>query len=575
MSTNDVFSEPTGPSSGASERKRTVTFFLVAVSCVAITALAAFVRRPAAIEEYGKMGQEFYAAFDPTTATSLEVFAYDTKNGVQEFSVQRQDNGRWVIPSHYDYPADAVEKLAKTAASMIGIKRGAMVTRWAADHARYGVVDPDQQQMAVKDLEGAGKRIRLRGEDDATLTDLIIGNKAEDKPGQYFVRKPEEDEVYIADLDIDLSTKFADWINTDLLELDAFDLRHVTLNNYSFDELQGTLTNSVQTTLNRDTGSDPWKMDGLNEETEEVNTDAMRESVNTLADLKVVGVVPKRKGLTPELRVDVKSLSSPVELQVLQQELLSRGFLLQPKEGGARDELSLLGREGELLAASDKGLSYRLYFGRAFAGSQKDLELGLDKASDAKDEADKADDGKQEDKKADDNADKAGVTDEDAAEADKSTEGETETDAPGEKPGRYIFVRVEFDKQYLGDEPVKPVEPEKPAELEEPAEEGEEAKKEEAETEEAKTENADTEGDEPQEDPVEKARQEYEAAKSKYDADLATYQVELDEYNKKVEEGQKKAEEMNRRFAEWYYVIAGESYDKLHLSRRCGQSQRA
>ena len=35
----------------------------------------------------------------------------------------------------------------------------------------------------------------------------------------------------------------------------------------------------------------------------------------------------------------------------------------------------------------------------------------------------------------------------------------------------------------------------------------------------------------------------------------------------KIKEGKEKAEEFNRRFAEWYYVVPGESFEKLDLTR--------
>ena len=119
----------------------------------------------------------------------------------------------------------------------VGIKRGAMVTRWPSDHARYGVVDPETDSVNVDEIEGIGRRLTLRGNEDAVLASFIIGKKVEDEDGQYYVRHPGEDETYIAELNISLSTKFTDWVNTDLLDIDSFDVRRVDLNDYSFDEI--------------------------------------------------------------------------------------------------------------------------------------------------------------------------------------------------------------------------------------------------------------------------------------------------------------------------------------------------
>lgn len=192
--------------------------------------------------------------------------------------------------SHHDYPADAEERLAKTAASIIGIKRGAMVTWWETDHSRYGVVNPKQDALNVDEVEGVGKRIMLRGESYNVLADYIIGNGVDGSNDEYYVRHPEEDEVYIAKLDIDLSTKFTDWIETDLLDVDSWDVREIVANNYSFDELKGQITNREVTALSRKTSSDDWKLDGLKEEIEEVNKDTVRDMVNAIGDLKIAGV---------------------------------------------------------------------------------------------------------------------------------------------------------------------------------------------------------------------------------------------------------------------------------------------
>ena len=113
--------------STANEWKTTYWFLGGALAFLAITGAAEWANRPAAIKEFGRVGEEFYSDFvDPTLATSLEVFVFDADAvKPKEFRVERLDNGRWVIPSHHNYPADAEEQLAKTASSVIGIKRGA------------------------------------------------------------------------------------------------------------------------------------------------------------------------------------------------------------------------------------------------------------------------------------------------------------------------------------------------------------------------------------------------------------------------------------------------------------------
>ncbi|MGM0486239.1 MAG: hypothetical protein ACQESR_05690 [Planctomycetota bacterium] len=681
------------------DSRRTLTFVAVAGVCLVITGIIEWSSRPANIEEFGRLGEKFYPEFtDPTRATSLEVYAIDTENvRPLEFRVEQLPNGRWVIPSHHNYPADAEEQLAKTAASIIGVERDAMVTRWEADHAELKVVNPKQEAFQAGDVEGVGKRIILRGENDAVLADYIIGKEADAggqaEEDQYYVRRPDEDEVYIARLNIDLSTRFVDWVDTELLDVEAMDIREITVNDYSFDEMRGQVTNREISTLTRDGSADPWGMKELEDETKEVDEEALRETVNAVAGLEMVGVRPKQKGLTPDLKLDRDALKSQDDLNRLQSDLMAKGFLLQPRESGDPDDLRLLAREGEMALGASDGLYYQLHFGRTFTGSQEELEIGLS-SSDGEDDDEDATSGK------DAGSEEAGS--EDTKKADSETDGDSEegdeedAESDSGKPGRYVFLRVEFDKRYV-DEPVKPEEPEEPAELNQAAESKEEdtdqtkknatpkepANKENdsdesdgqsddasdepsddeppadsdeasdepsddespddsdeasdepsddeppAESDEASDEPSDDESpdesdeasDEPSDDEspdesdeasddesdsdsdaesdeasaeesgesdgdpesdeesskkedtakteeaLAKARAEYQEAMQEYEAKLKQYESELKEYNEKIENGKEKAEELNRRFADWYYVIPGESYDKLRLSR--------
>ena len=565
----DSASSKTGQKSNAmaspSQSQRTMIFVVAAVGCLAVTGLFEAMNRPASIEEYGKMGQEFYPEFtDPTEATSLTVSVIDQDEVKPlEFSVKQASNGQWVIPSHHDYPADAADQLAKTASSIIGIKRGAMISRWESDHAKYGVVDPVTDSVSVDQLQGIGKRITIGGPNDTTLASYIVGKKYENSEDQYYVRHPNEGETYIAELDINLTTKFGDWVNTDLLDITSGDVLRLDLNDYSFDEIRGTITGNVQSVLARKTSSDDWALEGLDEETEQVKESSVTETLNTLANLEIVGVRPKQPGLTADLQIDRDALTSQRDLDRLSNDLLSRGFILQPNKEN-QELLELISREGEMFVGAQDGLLYRLYFGRAFTGSNEDLEIGMT-STDEEQEADENPDGSEE---------------------------ESEAAAPSGKPGRYVFVRVNFDPTLLGDVLTKPDEPTEPAEIKELqekiaaaalAEETQETSTESNEAEPANPETAaedkndesndaasadDETGEqaaeeESDEQKLSRLQQEFAAAQTAYQTALAAYE----DYTKKIDDGKAKSEDLNRRFALWYYVIAGDSFDKLSLDR--------
>ena len=68
---------------------------------------------------------------------------------------------------------------------------------------------------------------------------------------------------------------------------------------------------------------------------------------------------------------------------------------------------------------------------------------------------------------------------------------------------------------------------------------------------------------ESEEEKLARLQEEFTAAQAAYQTEQAAFE----EYQQKIEEGTEKAVELNRRFAKWYYVIPGESYDKLSLDR--------
>ena len=144
-----------------------------------------------------------------------------------------QKDGKWVIPSHYDYPADAKQRLVDTATGVIGLTKDSIRSDRVEDQEAFGVVDPlDPKSTSLK---GIGKRVTLKDASDKVLADFIIGNEVKDHPDQRYVRVPGQKRIYGVNVKVDLSTRFADWIETNLLKLDAARVRKVVIDHKSFD----------------------------------------------------------------------------------------------------------------------------------------------------------------------------------------------------------------------------------------------------------------------------------------------------------------------------------------------------
>ena len=77
------------------------------------------------------------------------------------FRSKSNNNGIWTIPSHRDYPADGMDRLSKTAAGVIGIKKDEFRSDNPTDHEALGVIGPlDEIETSLK---GRGQRVTIKG----------------------------------------------------------------------------------------------------------------------------------------------------------------------------------------------------------------------------------------------------------------------------------------------------------------------------------------------------------------------------------------------------------------------------
>lgn len=509
------------------ETTRTLTFVGIAVAALVAALVTDRTSQPTELTGYENVGEEFYPDFsDPTQAQSLRVVSYNEDSAtLKVFNVEFKD-GVWKIPSHHDYPADAEAELAETAASLVGVVRGALESRRKSDHERFGVIDPLDESNT--NLKGRGQRLTLSKEGGTPLVDFIIGKAVPDQPNEYYVRKVDEDSVYRTKLKVDLSSEFSDWIEPDLLKVERDRLVEIIVNKYSIDERQRRIVNRELSTLTRKKSTDPWELEGLNKATEKLNTADVNQMINTLDDLKIQGIRPKPTGIAQELKKSGSLRLNPIDFVDLQ----SKGFILASDPQGNQQ---LVSNEGEVIAATNQGVVYSLYFGEIFTGSALDIEVGNS--------------GKKEDKKSEEKA----KTPESADAKTPEKKADEKSDTGALQTSRYLFVTVSFDPSFIGDPPQKPVEPQKPAD---PKDKTATDKQENDKKEEAK--------------PAEKTgpAAEYDIALKKYQSELKTYEKQLKEYDDKVVKGNELVQKLNERFADWYYVISANSFETLRMSRK-------
>ena len=349
-----------------SETRKTLTL----VGVAAVLLLLAWRTAPGKVnpEAFDDVGEPFFGDFeDPNAATTLEVIEFNEETGTAKpFKVTFEGNV-WTIPSHHNYPADGKDRLAQTAAGLIGIRKDGLRSNNAADHEACGVVDPLDE--TTSSLAGRGERVTVKNTSGQVLADLIIGKATGEEDNLHFVRVPGQKRVYVSRLDLDISTSFADWIETDLLKVEKDDIDKVIIKDYFINERTRRVVERGEIVLSEDDGT--WTAAKIRS-SEEVNSTKMDDLLRGIDELSIVGVRPKPEGLTRSLQ------RSGEDIPISQEALLS----LQSKGFYFTRDGSLLSNEGELEVETAKGVTYILRFGEVLYGTDEAVTAGTDSSDD-------------------------------------------------------------------------------------------------------------------------------------------------------------------------------------------------
>ncbi|MCH2130729.1 MAG: DUF4340 domain-containing protein [Pirellulaceae bacterium] len=360
----------------------------IALAAAAILTMAAISIRPdpPGIPVNSQIGEFLFPEFeDPLAAKNLEVVRYDEElASLQDFKVA-EINGMWSIPSHNNYPADAENQMRDAATIVTDLEILGVATELANEHELYGVIEPADEIEAGQG--GVGTLIAVQDEKGKDLARLVVGKKVRGNEEQRFVRRANQDIVYVVKIDPDkLSTKFEDWIETDLLDINTWDVKEILIKDYS---VQTTPTfpprisyvERMQMRLSLENSSD-WNLEELLEDRdgeliptellsdEELNSDRLREAKDAFDDLKIVDIERKPPGLTKELRAESDFMQDNDNLK----SLLQRGFY--PVDLQQDGQLDLLSNDGEVLVRTDDGVEYVLRFGQITASLESGDDAG-------------------------------------------------------------------------------------------------------------------------------------------------------------------------------------------------------
>jgi hypothetical protein len=501
---------------------------MVFVGAATLAGLIAWISQPVPPAPPASGGAQIFPPFEATDANRFKIVQYEEQLGELNTFEVAKENGRWVIPSHDNYPADAAEQLKNIAGLFVELKAvGPPMTMNRDDHELYGVREPEK---GAADPKGFGRLVTISDKADRPLVELIVGKKAEsnasagemgEQKEYHFVRRVGQDPVYVVEMSLAaLTTKFEEWIERDLLNLNPLDVAKLDLRDYSIvpvgdpnDPTSRTmaLLRRMDTLASWNATENNWSLEkmtiyrgndaleGQLADDEELNKAKLDGVKTAIDDLKIIDVERKPQALADALKDDKLARD-----RAAVQELGEHGFFVMPGERGSQPQI--LGSNGGLRITMKDGVQYALNFGNAKGAEKGD-----------------------------------------------ST-----------KLNRYLMITAQLDESML---PKPELEPE-PATVEPPADEpassesGDEEEADDAPQEQAEGEKAADEKAEPDEKAADDA-----AAVKERERVKKENQRKLDAYQEKRRQAEGRVAELNARFGNWFYVVSDDMYKKVQLGR--------
>lgn len=491
---------------------KTLVFAGVAV-VVALIAVLTYPRQ-ATFKAPDLVGKALFKNFtEPDAATELKIVRFSADDAkLTEFSVARDaKTGLWVIPSSSDYPADAETQMRNAATALIDLKVIGIASENKGDHALYGVIEPDKEKLDASQ-EGVGLLVDVRNPKGKDLAKLIVGKAVKGSEKQHFVRVPGQNVVYVVNIDpAKFPTEFEKWIERDLLKINTFDVEKISLKDYSMITSKALTGQTVLDKFEQRFEADiHW-----NSEKSEWLLDKLVEYQNSRPiETKLLD----SEELNKTKLDDVKTALGDLKIVGVRRKPKGLGADLKAGTEIMKDNeslMSLMNRGFFPVSLGDGSPELRAANGEALVsvkdGVQYILRFG----------------------------EMAGVDS-------SSAEG---------KLNRYLFVTTRLDEAQFP-----------PLELEElPG--GDDAEKTDAEPKDKKADDTKKDGDKSAADKPDKKDAEKSDLELERERIRKENQRKKDEREDKLKKANKKVAELNARFADWYYIISEDEYEKIHLRR--------
>lgn len=269
----------------------------------------------------------------------LRIVAWDARQlqtRIMEIEKQGQD---WVLPQHYQYPADAGARVGELAGTLLHLELGRSLGNDVSLWNEFHLHDPLNSE--TDGTHHHGHRVSLWTADSQAVLDIIVGARIPGSDSRRYMRFVDDNRCFAIDFDQALPTRFSDWVDTTLLPINPNEIRYLQVHQYSFDEERRRVRQGVVAQFLRSSSQGLWRSPNA-DDGQTVDDTAVYKVLKAALDARLYGVRPfSRDGAA----------------------LAQYGFFYNRGIGVGAGRDPIAGNEGSVTIGTSSGLFYHIYLG--------------------------------------------------------------------------------------------------------------------------------------------------------------------------------------------------------------------
>lgn len=233
---------------------------LILLSLAVLTSLCAWWPQSDVMQVLSLEQKHLAAGVSASDLMRIRISSWDAREMANRSLELQLENDVWVLPQHYNYPADASERVGELAGILLGLRLGVSISSEIALYKECRLYDPTDSQHTQQYQNGFGTRVQMWDAKNEIIVDIIVGSQVDKDASKHYVRLRDEQSIFTIPWALDLPLRFVDWVDRAVAKIDATTIKSIHLNQYRMQMQDGKLKRrrGIRVSFHRDNVDGLW-----------------------------------------------------------------------------------------------------------------------------------------------------------------------------------------------------------------------------------------------------------------------------------------------------------------------------